>query len=131
MLTSTSSAMATMRRLITSTVTGSSVSAAGRRAAAGVSTAAVNVDLSELADREAVTRADQGARSVFNDQRRPGAGKARAQADTIVDAGLAEIILLEEEHRVIGDIRHAGAARRIGKTCDVRALHLPDGERMQ
>src|SRR5262249_34208666 len=100
MLTSTSSAMATMRRRITSTVTGSSASGAGRCEATRVSTAAVNVDLSELADREAVARADQGARSVFDDQRRAGAGKAGAQAGTIIDAGVEEAILLEEENGV-------------------------------
>src|SRR5262245_9782522 len=131
MLTSTSSAMATMRRLITSTVTGSSVSASGRRAAARMSTAAVNVDLSELADREAVARADQGARSVLHDQRRACSGEAGAQAGAIIDAGVEEGILLEEEHRVVGDVRHAGAMSGIGEAGDVGPLHLPGSERMQ
>src|ERR1700757_669096 len=89
MLTSTSSAMATSRRRITSTVTGSSA----------VSRAAVNVDLLELADHECVARTDQGARPVFLDQRRALAAVADRQRVAVEDCGVEEAILLEEEDR--------------------------------
>src|SRR5262245_38633632 len=95
MLTSTSSAIATSRRRITSTVTGSSV-ACGRAAA---SPTAVNVDLRELADREAVARSDQGARAIFLDQRRAGPGESDRQSVTVEDGGVEEAVLVEEEDR--------------------------------
>src|SRR5712672_3770341 len=91
MLTSTSSAIATSRRRITSTVTGSSATAA--------SLAAVNVDLLELADRKTVARADQGARSVFLDQRRAAAGETDRQSVAVMDGGVEEAVLLQKEDR--------------------------------
>src|SRR5712671_302399 len=91
MLTSTSSAIATSRRRITSTVTGSSAAAA--------SLAAVNVDLLELADRERVARADQGARSVFLDQRGAASRKADRESVAVEDRGVEEAVLLEKKDR--------------------------------
>src|SRR4051812_19092205 len=117
MLTSTSSAIATSRRRITSTVTGSSAASAARGAAASL--AAINVDLLELADREAVARADQRARSVFLDQRRAGPGESDWQSVAVMDGGVEEAVLLEKEDRTPARRRvraalHLVAARRGG-----------------
>src|SRR5712675_25624 len=117
MLTSTSSAIATSRRRITSTVTGSSAASAARGAAASL--AAVNVDLLELADREAVARADQGARSVFLDQRRAAPGESDRQSVAVMDGGVEEAVLLQEVDRPVAprSVRaalHLVAARRGG-----------------
>src|SRR3982074_1807530 len=99
MLTSTSSAIATSRRRITSTVTGSSAAAAARGGAAAPSLAAVNVDLLELADSEAVARADQGARSVFLDQCRAAPSESDRQSVAVMDGGVEEAVLFQKEDR--------------------------------
>src|ERR1700722_4122442 len=96
MLTSTSSAIATSRRRITSTVTGSSAGAAG---VARRSLTAVNVDLLEHAHREGIARSDQRARSVFLDQRRAAAGKTDRQDVAVEDRRVEEAVLLEIENR--------------------------------
>src|SRR3954466_12306380 len=142
MLTSTSSAIATSRRRITSTVTGSSAASAARGAAASL--AAVNVDLLELADREAVARADQRARSVFLDQRRAAPVKAGRQSVAVMDGGVEEAVLLEKEDRTPARRRvraalHLVAARRGGARVagmveqggELRPHHLQGRERMQ
>src|SRR5262249_11741325 len=89
MLTSTSSAIATRRRRITSTVTGSSPR----------SRAAVNVDLLEPADREGIARADERARPVFPDQRRSAAGIANRERVAVEDRGVEKAVLGEIEDR--------------------------------
>src|SRR4030081_72401 len=109
MLTSTSSAIATSRRRITSTVTGSSAASSAPRA----SLAAVNVDLLELTDRKTVARADQGARSVFLDQRRAAPGESDRQSVAVMDGGVEEAVLLEEEDR-------AAARRRLRAQLQLR-----------
>src|SRR5258707_5873311 len=142
MLTSTSSAIATSRRRITSTVTGSSAASAARGAAASV--AAVNVDLLELADREAVARADQGARSVFLDQRRAAPGESDRQSVAVMDGGVEEAVFFQKEDRPpprpcrMGAALHFGAARRsrgritvaVDQPGQLRPHHLQGRERM-
>src|SRR5689334_13356566 len=97
MLTSTSSAIATRRRRITSTVTGSidwaTRALAGARA---FSRAAVNVDLSKLADGEPIPRTDQGARSILDDERRAFAAEVPAERVAIIDLCWQEAIVLQE-----------------------------------
>src|SRR3979409_2245279 len=110
MLTSTSSAIATSRRRITSTVTGSSAASSAPRA----SLAAVNVDLLELTDRKTVARADQGARSVFLDQRRAAPGKSDRQSVAVRDGGVEEAVLLQKEDRAPARRRRLRAALHFG-----------------
>src|SRR5262249_15093623 len=129
MLTSTSSAIATSRRRITSTVTGSSAGAV--RAATAASVAAVNVDLLELADREGVARPDQGARPVFRDQRRAGTGEADRQSVAVEDGGVEKAILLEEEDRPFARRRGPRRPVAVGKPCQLGPRHVQRGERVQ
>ena len=70
-----SSAIATRRRRITSTVTGSM----------GSSGAAVNVDLSELSDGERIIGTNQRARPILHDQRRAVAMPARLERGAFVN----------------------------------------------
>src|SRR5712672_2317563 len=141
MLTSTSSAIATSRRRITSTVTGSDAASASRGAAASL--AAVNVDLLELADREAVARADQGARSVFLDQRRAAPSESGRQSVAVMDGGVEEAVFFQKEDRPpprrrMGAALHFVAARRGGarvagmveQAGQLRPHHLQGRERM-
>src|SRR5262249_23549609 len=124
MLTSTSSAMATSRRRITSTVTGSSPALL----------AAVNVDLLELADREGVAWADQRARAVFHDQRAAAASAADRKSVAIEDRGVEEAVLVEKEDRPCLRRRRtvlAALAIAVGKTSELRPRHVQGGERMQ
>src|SRR2546425_465813 len=102
MLRSTSSEIATRRRRITSTLTGSIAAGAGAGVAAGagaVSMTAVNVDLPELADAECVARADQRARPILDDQRRTLALEAVAERIAIINLRRQECVLFEEEDR--------------------------------
>src|SRR3954470_9124021 len=99
MLTSTSSEIATRRRRITSTVTGS-IAVAGAAADAGLaSMVADNVDLSELADGESVARADDRARSVLDNKRRALPVETRLQRIAVIHLGRQEPVLFEEEDR--------------------------------
>src|ERR1700674_4824403 len=123
MLTSTSSAIATSRRRITSTVTGSSATA--------TSLAAVNVDLLELADRERITRADQGARTVFLDQGRAAPGEADREGGAIEDGGVEEAVLLEIEDRAPARRRGAGVTVAVGEPGKLRPRHMEGRKRMQ
>src|SRR5277367_6462370 len=93
MLTSTSSAMATRRRRITSTVTGSIAA----RCARAVSMMAVNVNFSKCTDLERIARTYERTRSVFDDNRGPAAGGVRAKRITIVNLGRKVTIFLQEE----------------------------------
>src|SRR5690349_12044091 len=129
MLTSTSSAIATSRRRITSTVTGSSAGAACAATAASV--AAVNVDLLEPADREGVARPDQRARPVFLDQRRPAAGEADRQSVAVENDGVEEAILLEEEDRPPARFRGPRMAVAVDQPRQFGPRHVQGGERMQ
>src|ERR1041385_5412896 len=129
MLTSTSSAIATSRRRITSTVTGSSAGAV--RAATAASMAAVNVDLLELADREGVARPDQGARSVFGDQRRAGSRETDRQSVAVEDGGVEEAVLLEEEDRPFARCRRLRMTVAVGEARQLGPRHVQGGERVQ
>src|SRR5215472_11307321 len=120
MLTSTSSAIATRRRRITSTVTGSSALPA-----------AVNVDLLELADRKRIARADQGARAIFLDQRRPVPREAGRQRVAVEDRRIEKAVLLEEEDRPGARRRRTGMAIAVGEGGELRPRHVQGGERMQ
>src|SRR3978361_1736949 len=98
MLTSTSSEMATRRRRITSTVTGSIAVAGDGAADAGLaSMVADNVDLSELADGEGIARADDRARSVLDNKRRALPVETRLQRIAVIHLGRQEPILLEKK----------------------------------
>src|SRR6266581_7646777 len=111
MLTSTSSAMATIRRRITSMVTGSSGSAMRLAFDTRVSSmAAVNVDLSQVSDPEAVARTNERARAVLDNQCRPLPREGRLQCVAVMDARVEEAILLEEEDRTACHVSRAGAA---------------------
>src|SRR3979409_343423 len=141
MLTSTSSAIATSRRRITSTVTGSSAASSAPRA----SLAAVNVDLLELADRKTVARPDQRARSVFLDQRRAASGKPDRQSVAVMDGGVEKAVLFQKEDRTpsrprrMGAALHFGAPRRrrgritvaVDQPGELPPHHLQGGGRMQ
>src|ERR1041384_2921710 len=129
MLTSTSSAIATSRRRITSTVTGSSAGLASTRTAASV--AAVNVDLLELADREGVARPDQRARPVLLDQRRPAAVEADRQSVAGENGGVEEAVLVEEEDRPFARFRRLRVAVAVGEPRQLGPRHVQGGERMQ
>src|SRR5215212_8108896 len=99
MLTSTSSEMATRRRRITSTVTGS-IAVAGGAADAGfapilASMVADNVDLSELADGERIAWADDRAGSVFDYKRWALPVETRLQRIAVIYLGRQESILLK------------------------------------
>src|SRR5436190_20925569 len=107
MLTSTSSEMATRRRRITSTVTGSN---AGGAADAGLaSMVADNVDLSELADGERIAGANDRARSVFDNKGWALPVEARLQRIAVVYLGRQEPILLEEKDRPRLELRRRPA----------------------
>src|ERR1700748_1647247 len=90
MLTSTSSAIATRRRRIPSTVTGSSASAPSGACSIARSPAAVNVDLLEPAHRERIARPDQRARPVFLDQCRAAARIPDRQRVAVEDRRVEE-----------------------------------------
>src|SRR5215472_2016234 len=131
MLTSTSSAIATRRRRITSTVTGSSAGAPSGAWLIAMSAAAVNVDLLEPADREAVARADQGARAVLLDQRRAMSRKPGCEREAVEDGSVEEAVLIKEIDRPCarrGGVRMAGA---VGEAHELRPRHVQRCERMQ
>src|SRR5947208_12576449 len=98
MLTSTSSAIETSRRRITSTVIGS-ISGRGGVCVRGLSSVAVNFDLSELADGEGVARADQRARPILDDERGALPGERGPERRPIIDLSGQKPILLQEEDR--------------------------------
>src|SRR4051812_18376134 len=95
MLTSTSSEMATRRRRITSTVTGSIAMADGAADAGLASMVADNVDLSELADGEGVARADDRARPVFDNKRRALPVETRLQRIALIHLRRQKLILFK------------------------------------
>src|SRR5262252_4774669 len=128
MFTSTSSAIATSRRRITSTVTGSS--AAATCAFAG-SVAAVNVDLLEPADRERVARSDQGARSVFLDQCGAVAGESDRQSIAVEHRGPEELVFFEKEDRPLAWAPRLRVRVAIDEPRQLRPRHVQRGERMQ
>src|ERR1051325_93327 len=125
MFTSTSSAIATRRRRITSTVTGSIDLAirapAGARA---VSRTAVNVDLSKLADGEPIPRTDQGARSVFDDERRAFPAEVPAESIAIIDLRWQEAIILQEVDRPHLHFRHGPGTAALGQPGNLRSVHF-------
>src|SRR6185312_4714432 len=131
MLTSTSSAIATRRRRITSTVTGSSAAALSGAWDATGSTAAINVDLLEPADRERIAWTDQRARPVFLDQRRSLALVADRQRVAIEDRRFEEAVLLEKEDRPLAQARRRGMAVALGEPGELRPRHVQRRERMQ
>src|SRR5580704_10972750 len=109
MLTSTSSEMATRRRRITSTVTGS-IGAATAAAAGAASIVAVNIDLPEAADGKRVAGTDQRARSILDDQRRADRSEFRAERIAIINLGRQKAILFQEKDRAgFRSWRFAGA----------------------
>src|SRR5579883_641873 len=121
MLTSTSSAIATRRRRITSTVTGSSA----------VSRATVNVDLLELADREAIARPDQRARAVFLDQCGAAAGVSDRQRVAVEDRRLEETVFLEIEDRPPARAARAGMMVAVDEARELGPRHVQRRERVQ
>ena len=98
-LTSTSSAIETSRRRITSTVIGSISAGRGGVCVRGLSSVAVNFDLSELADDEGVARADQRARPILDDERGALPGERGPERRPIIDLGGQKPVLLQEEDR--------------------------------
>src|SRR3954454_13711074 len=127
MLTSTSSEMATRRRRITSTVTGS-IAAADAGLASMV---AGNVDLSELADREGVARADDRARSVLDNKGRPLPVETQLQRIAVIHLGRQEPILLEKKDRSRLQLRLGPPAHRPRETGDIGPVHVQGRQRMQ
>src|SRR4051794_5567371 len=116
MLTSTSSEMATRRRRITSTVTGS-ISVAGSTADAGLaSMVADNVDLSEITNGERVTGANNRARSVLDDKGWALPVKARLQRIAVIHLGRQKPILLEKKDRPLLKLRRLPPTHRPGET---------------
>src|SRR3954447_18255389 len=136
MLTSTSSEMATRRRRITSTVTGSIAAAEDDAADTGfapvlASMVAGNVDLSELADGEAVARADDRARSVLDDKRRALPVETRLQRIAVIHPGRQEPILFEEKDRSRLQLRLGPPAHRPRETGNIGPIHVQGRQRMQ
>src|SRR3954471_17953760 len=131
MLTSTSSEIATRRRRITSTVTGSIAVADGAADAGLASMVADNVDLSELADGERVARADDRARSVLDNKGWALPVEARLQRITVIHLGRQEPILLEKKDRPRLQLRRMPPTDRPGKTGDIGPVHVQGRKRMQ
>src|SRR5580692_11547821 len=122
--------MATRRRRMTSTVTGSIADVAVRAGSRSASVATDNVYLPKLADLKRIARPDQCARSVFNDHRRPLTGKTRAECIAIIDTCRHKPILLK---KVDGpDSQFCSPARAVGATepCDLGLLHMQRRERV-
>src|SRR5580704_16145144 len=123
MLTSTSSEIATRRRRITSTVTGS-IGAATAAAAWIDSIMAVNIDLPEAADGKRVAGTNQCARSIFNNQRWANRSEFRAERIAIINRGRQKAILFQKKDRTgFRSWRFAGALGP-GKAGDLRLLHV-------
>src|SRR5215204_1716312 len=123
MLTSTSSEMATRRRRITSTVTGSIAVAAGAvTGARSVSMIADNVDLSEFPDGERVTGANDRARSILDNKSWALTDEARLQRITIIDLSGQEPILFEEKDRPRFQLRRMTSTIGPGEASDVRPI---------
>src|SRR4051812_9160054 len=131
MLTSTSSEMATRRRRITSTVTGSIAVAAGAAFGAGLaSMIADNVDLSELPDGERVTGTNNRARSILDNKSWALTVEARLQRITIIDLGGQKPILFQEKDRPRLQLRRLAATVRPSEPSDVRPVHVQGCERV-
>src|SRR3954471_6591676 len=135
MLTSTSSEMETRRRRVTSPVTGSLAVAGAARGASLppvlASMVAGNVDLSELADGEAVARADDRARSVLDDKRRALPVETRLQRIAVIHPGRQEPILFEEKDRSRLQLRLGPPAHRPRETGNIGPIHVQGRQRMQ
>src|SRR4029079_1782591 len=115
MLTSTSSEIATRRRRITSTVTGS-ISIAGSAADAGLaSMVADNVDLSEIADGERVAGPNDRTRSVLDNKGWALPVEAWLQRIAVIHLGRQEPILLEKKDRPNLKLRRAPLTYRTGE----------------
>src|SRR6478609_12069868 len=131
MLTSTSSEMATRRRRITSTVTGSIAAADTGFAPILASMVADNVDLSEFADGEGVARADDRARSVLDNKRRALLTETRLQRIAVIHPGRQESVLFEKEDRPRLQLSRRSSAHRPGQAGDIRPVHMQGRQRMQ
>src|SRR5580704_15941479 len=127
MLTSTSSEIATRRRRITSTVTGS-IGAATAAAASVASIVAVNIDLPEAADGKRVAGTDQRARSILDDQRRANRGESCAERIAIINIGRQKAIFFQEKDWAHFRPWRVGGASGPGKVGDLRLLHAQRGQ---
>src|SRR4051812_38774119 len=78
-----------------------------------------NVDLSELADGEGVARADDRARSVFDNKRRALPVETRLQRITVIHQRRQEAVLLEEKDRPRLQFRRGPPAHRPGQAGDI------------